>query len=112
MTSDHYEDESHGDVNLNLIAGGSPCSYKVSSGSPLSQRKKSGNRHSRNYRTLQTQSNGNSRPLTSTVVSTTSQRDLDLWKSKRWHTAPKEKHKASKNTYIVSGNWPGAMLSV
>lgn len=89
-----YESKPRIDPDLDLILEGSPCSYS----SPTSQNKSS-SRHSQSYRTLQSHSTATSRPPTTAVVSAASQRDLDLWHSKRWHTAPKEKHKVRDRAF-------------
>ncbi|XP_012268369.3 discoidin domain-containing receptor 2-like [Athalia rosae] len=98
---DVYEHKSRSEAKMDLTVGGggerSPCGYSSPSfqnkgGSSVSRQQYSTS-HSQNYRTLQSNSSGSSRALTNAVISSTSQRDLDLWHSKRWHTAPKEKHK-------------------
>ncbi|XP_046412192.1 discoidin domain-containing receptor 2-like isoform X1 [Neodiprion fabricii] len=87
-SSEAYESKPRGGVKTDLVVkGSSGCS---SYASPTSHQVKSGSRHSQNYRTLQSGSRGTNPPV---VSSASPQRDLDLWHSKRWHTAPKEKHK-------------------
>ncbi|XP_043286300.1 discoidin domain-containing receptor 2-like [Venturia canescens] len=60
-------------------------------------------RHSQHYRTLQLHSNSSaSRPSTTSISSNYQRDSVDPANSKRWHTAPKEKHKVPAP--IVSWN--------
>ena len=53
-------------------------------------------RQSQHYRTLQTHNSSPSRPTAINLsININRQRDADYGYSKRWHTAPKEKHKVS-----------------